>query len=311
MLARTRRHVPITLASTLALCLLAACAGNSGQPATPDGAMPSSDGPSVGSDALIINFGDATVDVGPSPDLGADTTVSAPDTLPPRDIERTLGFSGTGSSQWLHIFFHAAGASSISVRSLRLNEALAPPFASVSTENIPEGQCRKGSTSGTLSDGRPFSTEVEYCYGNEIVQVSHTATIDDNPPNAPQVHGTLSLDPSDVSRPYERSLRYVNASGGAEWNHVARRAPGATGVDVESWSYNPNLAPATRTFTVTGVAPGTCKNRITSGTILSSGQSFSTRVQYCRVGDQLEIAHTATIDGVTGETKDHGALLIE
>jgi len=235
----------------------------------------------------------------------------SPDKSPPvaKDFERTLTYSGTGNSEWLHVIHRVAGAGPVTVRSVKMNENLVPPCAMKLSPTIYNGQCKAVLFSGAGLDGTPFSTTVTSCLSGHDVTISHTSIYGTSPPTAPQVHGTVSMDPAAVV-PYERSLHYVG-SGGGEYLHVARRPVSDVLVDLRTVSYNAAIDPAVVDFQVLDLPDQACKSHVTTGTVESSGDPCSAELKYCRANDVVTIQETVTINGILQGTQVHGVIPIE
>jgi hypothetical protein len=233
------------------------------------------------------------------------------DTIPaPKTLERTLSYAGIGNSVWLHVVRRDAGAAAVTVRTVRRNNDLTPPFASGLTPQIADGKCQSTKFSGTVADGTAFTTTIKSCLAGHKLTISHSSVIGTNPPNPAQVHGTVSMNPADTTLPYERSLHFIG-SGGGEWLHVARVPVGSTLVDTRTVEYNGAVDPPIRDFQVSSIAAGACKAHTYSGTFVSDGAPFSVKVDFCRSGSLLSIQHAATSGGVTNPPQAHGSIPIE
>jgi hypothetical protein len=257
-----------------------------------------------------LTFADGSPD-GPAPaaDLGADSVFpdgSAPDTTPaPKLLERTLSYTGSGSSSWLHVVRRNPGASDVSVRTARVNPNLNPQFAMDLATKIGPSQCKEIKFSGTTSDGTPYTTTVSSCLAGDNVTIFHEAVIGGTA-GLPQTHGTLSMDPKKTSLPYERSLHFVG-SGGGGWLHVARLPVGDTLVDVRTMNGHDQFDPGFHDNEVKDLAPQACKSTTLVGTDKKTGVKHTTKVDYCRSGSSVTIKHSS--DGNPAQL--HGSIPIE
>jgi hypothetical protein len=239
-------------------------------------------------------------------DLGsvqADTSSSAPTTTPDV-LERVLGFQGSGGTLWVHVASRAAGASAVSVRTVKISDTQTPPFHSGLAVDIQPGQSKTVEFSGTVEGGAPYTTTVSYTLSANGVTISHSATIDGVSAGQEQEHGVISLAP-EAPLPYKRSLHYLG-SGSSEWFHIATRHQDQTLVDVRTIRYNPKLTPPVYDHKIFGIAAESCKSDTTGGTFVEGGGSFETEIRSCRSGQRLVIDHRATIDGSSGRWQVHG-----
>jgi hypothetical protein len=256
-----------------------------------------------------LSFVDGALD-GPTPagDSGTDSATrdsAAQDTTPaPKLLERTLSYTGTGGSTWLHVVSRSPGATEVSVRTARTNKDLTPQFVSALATQIAASQCKDVKISGTFSDGAPFTTTVSSCLAGHNVTIFHV-TVANGSTTPPQTHGTVSMDPQNTSLPYERSLFHVG-SGGGEWLHVLRLPAGETLVEVRTVNGHDGFEPGFHDNQV-DLAAQTCKSTTLVGTDKSTGVKHTTTVDYCRSGSSVTIEHSS--DGNPAQL--HGSIPIE
>ncbi len=119
-------------------------------------------------------------------------TVSLDPAAPGYPLERSLSFSGTAGSTYLHLA-QRAGSGVVGVRTISYSSRLSPSFFQHEVPDLRPGECQLTYSSGTVTaSGQAFTTELRHCRVAGGVELSHSSVLD-GVANAGQVHGVIPL----------------------------------------------------------------------------------------------------------------------